>query len=162
MRWDVYFISLYSLFNQYIKIQFNRFASWLFFKLTTSFAIVLHRSPFLITKPRRNVAPKLPPPVVLLLQTLPPNLGFRIRVSETIVLAWAGEEVRGVVGQRRLRQIGPRQFGFSMDSRRLPHLPQPKPQSHCLWRCSHPLLNRFTFHAHYPIQYSSHFVLSYN
>lgn len=102
---------------------------------TTSFFTLLHQSPFPL---RTNVAPKL-------LEAPPQSQSSGFRVSDAIVLARRREEVRGIVGERWLREIGSWQLGFAMETRRLPRVPRPNPKGHCLWWCSHPLLNRFTF-----------------
>jgi len=53
---------------------------------------------------------------------------FGSRVSDAVFLArGGGEEVRCVVGERRLRQIGSWQLRFAMETRRLLRLPQPDP-----------------------------------
>lgn len=102
---------------------------------TTSFFTLLHQSPFPL---RTNVAPKL-------LEAPPQSQSSGFRVSDAIVLARRREEVRGIVGERWLREIGSWQLGFAMETCRLPRVPRPNPKGHCLWWCSHPLLNRFTF-----------------
>jgi len=108
---------------------------------TTSFFTLLHQSPFPL---RTNVAPKL-------LEAPPQSQSSGFRVSDAIVLARRREEVRGIVGERWLREIGSWQLGFAMETRCLPRVPQQNPKCHCLWRCSHPLLNRFTFLLYFSI-----------
>lgn len=57
----------------------------------------------------------------------------------------SGKRFVALWGNGDFGRIGSWQLGFAMETRRLPRVPRPNPKGHCLWWCSHPLLNRFTF-----------------
>ncbi|KAH1245916.1 putative E3 ubiquitin-protein ligase HERC4 [Glycine max] len=53
----------------------------------------------------------------------------------------SGKRFVALWGNGDFGRIGSWQLGFAMETRRLPRVPRPNPKGHCLWWCSHPLLN---------------------